>query len=194
MLGRSHLLLASAAYVALVIRPAPTPLSRLIAPLPIGPGLHSPAVALGVGMLLVAAGSLSPDIDRAGSSIARVAGLPTRAIAWVVERSFGHRGALHSALAVLLVLLLGEMIGHGVGVRHLGGLFAFGWASHILLDALTARGVPALWPLHFRLRLPPGFVTGGLQEHVVLVLGLVVCGVWVSGARPIDLPTILSMP
>src|SRR6266702_676950 len=97
MLGRSHLLLASAVYAALVIRPLPTPLSTLIAPLPTGAGLQNPAVALGVGTLLVAAGSLSPDIDRAGSSIARLAGLPAQAIAWLVQRSFGHRGLLHSA-------------------------------------------------------------------------------------------------
>jgi inner membrane protein len=186
MLGRSHVLLAVAAYGALAIRPAPAQLSNYVALVPGGSGLQNPVVALGLGVVLAAAGSLAPDIDRAGSSIARVAGLPTRAMAWIVQHSFGHRGPMHSALAVALVFAFGEALGVGAGVRHLGGPFAFGWASHILLDALTARGVPVLWPLRIRLRLPPGFVTGGSLEQVVVVLGLAGCGLWAlqPGLRP----------
>jgi inner membrane protein len=183
MLGRSHVLLAAAAYTALVVRPLPAPFDALVAPVPSGAGIQNPAIAFGVGLLLVAAGSLCPDIDRAGSSIARVAGLPSRAIAWIVQRSFGHRGPLHSALAVALVLMLGQTLVLTVGVRGLGGPLAFGWASHIVLDALTVRGVPVLWPVRFRVRLPPGLVTGGFLEQVVLGLGLLGCGLWVFSAR-----------
>jgi membrane-bound metal-dependent hydrolase YbcI (DUF457 family) len=183
MLGRSHVLLAAAAYAALAIRPLPAPLNGLVAPVPTGTGVQNPAVALGLGLLLVAAGSLCPDIDRAGSSIARVAGLPSRAIAWIVQRSFGHRGPMHSALAVALVFMLGQTVVLIAGVRDLGGPLAFGWATHILLDALTVRGVPALWPVRARLRLPPGFVTGGSVEQVVLGVGLLGCGVWAFSSR-----------
>jgi membrane-bound metal-dependent hydrolase YbcI (DUF457 family) len=186
MLGRSHVLLAAAAYGALAIRPFPAPLSSFVALAPSGTAIKNPAVALGLGVLLVAAGSLAPDIDRAGSSIARMAGLPTRAMAWIVQHSLGHRGPLHSALAVALVFAFGEALGVGAGLRNLGGPFAFGWATHVLLDALTARGVPLLWPLPVRLRLPPGFVTGGSVEQVVLVIGLAGCGLWAlqPGLRP----------
>src|ERR1700730_7283999 len=132
MLGRSHVLLAAAAYSALAIRPAPAQLNSFVALVPSGTVIKSPVVALGLGVLLVAVGSLAPDIDRAGSSIARVAGLPSRAMAWIVQHSLGHRGPLHSALAVALVFVFGEALGFGAGLRHLGGPFAFGWASHIL--------------------------------------------------------------
>jgi inner membrane protein len=59
---------------------------------------------------------------------------------------------------------------------------AFGWASHLLLDALTPAGVPLLWPLPARVRLPPGITTGGLLEQVVVALGLLLCLVWASGS------------
>jgi inner membrane protein len=183
MLGRSHVLLAMAAYTALVVRPLPQPFNSLVAPVPTGAGVQNPAITFGAGLFLVAAGSLCPDIDRAGSSIARVAGLPSRAMAWIVQRSFGHRGPLHSALAVALVLTLGQTLALASGVGDLGGPLAFGWASHIVLDALTVRGVPVLWPARVRLRLPPGLVTGGLVEQLVLGLGLLGCGLWAFSAR-----------
>jgi inner membrane protein len=183
MLGRSHVLLAVAGYVALAVRPLPPPLNGLVAPVPTLAGVQSQAVAYGLGLFLVAVGSLCPDIDRAGSTIARVAGLPSRAMAWIVEHSFGHRGPLHSALAVALVLVLGQAFVPLSGIRGLGGPLAFGWASHIILDALTARGVPVLWPLRARLRLPPGFATGSSVEQLVLGLGLAGIVFWAFSAR-----------
>jgi hypothetical protein len=40
-----------------------------------------------------------------------------------------------------------------------------------------------LWPARVRLRLPPGLVTGGLVEQLVLGLGLLGCGLWAFSAR-----------
>jgi len=183
MLGRSHVLLAAAGYAALRFRPLPPPLEGLIAPLPTGTALQNPSVAFGAGLVLVVVGSLLPDFDRAGSTIARTGGLPSRAVAWIVEHSFGHRGPLHSALAVVLVFMLGQALVPATGARDLGGPLAFGWASHLVLDSLTARGVPALWPLRIRMRLPPGFATGGAVEQLVLGLGLATCAVWAFSVR-----------
>src|SRR5579859_6438006 len=129
MLGRSHVLLAVAGYAALSFRPLPAPLEALIAPLPTGALVQNPAVAFAGSVVLVAIGSLLPDFDRAGSSIARIAGLPSRAMAWIVQHSFGHRGPLHSALAVALIFALGQSLLATTGVRGLGGPLAFGWAS-----------------------------------------------------------------
>jgi len=182
MLGRSHLLLAAAGYMALASRPVPTPLGELGAPLPAGGGLDAVPLALVAGTLLAAASSLGPDFDRAGSSAARSLGPPSRLAAWLIQHSLGHRGPLHSAAAVLLVLVVGEALGVSAGVTHLGGVLAFGWASHLLLDAMTARGLPLLWPLPARLRLPPGLATGGLVEQIVLLLGLLAGGAWAAGS------------
>jgi inner membrane protein len=182
MLGRTHLLLSAAGYAALASRPLPTPLGGLGAPLPGGVGLESVPVALAAGTLLAAIAGLGPDLDRSGSSAARSLGLPSRVVGWIVQHSLGHRGPLHSAAAVLLVFVAGEAAGASAGVDHLGAVLAFGWASHLLLDALTARGVPLLWPLPTRLRLPPGFATGGLVERLVLALALLACAVWATGS------------
>jgi membrane-bound metal-dependent hydrolase YbcI (DUF457 family) len=74
--------------------------------------------------------------------------------------------------------MLGQALAPATGARDLGGPLAFGWATHLFLDSLTARGVPALWPLRIRLRLPPGFATGGSSEPLVLGLGLAACVAW----------------
>jgi inner membrane protein len=181
MRGRSHLLLGAAGYAALASRPVPKPLGDLGPPLPIGPAIDTVPAALLVGTLLAAVAALAPDADRSGSSAARSLGAPTRVAAWLIQRGLGHRGALHSAVAVLLVLVLGEAAGASACLGHLGGVLAFGWASHLLLDALTAGGVPLLWPLPLRVRLPPGLVTGGLLERLLLACGLLACAAWAAG-------------
>jgi inner membrane protein len=176
------LLLAAAGYAALAARPVPTPLGTLGVPLPGGGGLEGVPLALVAGAVLAGLGGLAPDVDRAGSSVARSLGPPSRMAAWVVQRGLGHRGPLHSLAAVLLVFVLGEAAGAGAGTTNVGAALAFGWASHLLLDALTPAGVPLLWPLPARLRLPPGVTTGGLLEQVVVALGLLLCLAWASGS------------
>lgn len=172
MLGRSHLVLAGAAYAALAIRPVETPYGTLIAPL-LGGLTDDPAANLLVSFLIAAGCGLAPDIDKAGSTPSRWLGIPTRVLAWGIERSFGHRGGFHSALAAVLSYLLGDLVGGLLGVSGLGSLVAFGWVIHLLTDAWTVHGVPLLWPLSSRrLRLPPWMSTGSAMEAVVLGISL----------------------
>jgi inner membrane protein len=172
MMGRSHLVLAGAAYAALAVRPLDTPAGTLTAPVLGGLATDQWSAVL-LSFLVAAACGLAPDIDKAGSTASRSLGLPTRVLSWGIERSFGHRGGFHSLLALALAYVLGDLVGGLAGLTGVGALLAFGWAVHLLTDAWTVHGVPLFWPLSTaRVRLPPWISTGSLMEAVVLVLAL----------------------
>lgn len=97
---------------------------------------------------------------------------------------FGHRGFTHwllsAGLAGLAIsrLQLASWAGVPLALAALAG-----WSSHILLDAFNAPGVPALWPLPWRLRL--GQVKTGGTFDQVLTVGLVGVAFWlVVGMLP----------
>jgi membrane-bound metal-dependent hydrolase YbcI (DUF457 family) len=197
MMGRSHLLLAGATYAALLLRPLETPLGTLAAPLLGGEHLTDRPAAAALSLCLAAACGLAPDLDKAGSTAARSFGLPSRLLAWGLERGLGHRGALHSLLGAVLGYLVGELLGRLLGVSGLGALIAFGWLVHLLSDAWTVRGVPLFWPLlSSSVRLPPRIATGTWQEAVLLtlslagLLGYALAGpaTWTGLALPVAVP------
>src|SRR4051812_41924280 len=172
MMGRSHLVLAGAAYAALYLRPVETPYGTLTAPL-ISGFTTDERFAVIVSFVVAAACGLAPDIDKRGSWASRSLGLPTRWLSWGIERSFGHRGGFHSLLGLIAAYLLGNLLGTSLGVDGLGATIAFGWAVHLFTDAWTIHGIPLLWPLHVaRLKLPPGMTTGTPLEAAMLILSL----------------------
>jgi membrane-bound metal-dependent hydrolase YbcI (DUF457 family) len=172
MMGRSHVTLAGAAYVALALRPLETPYGTLAAPL-LGGLTDDHAANLLLSALIAASCGLAPDIDKVGSTASRSLGLPTRLLSWGIERSFGHRGGFHSLLAAVLAYVVADFAGGLLGLAGLGGLVAFGWAVHLLTDAWTVHGVPLFWPLTSgRVRLPPWLSTGSTLEAVVLAVSL----------------------
>lgn len=174
MMGRSHLLLAGAAYAALGTRPLETPLGTLTAPVLRGAFLADQPSALLLSLVVAAACGLAPDLDKAGSTAARSLGIVTGLLSWGIERSLGHRGGFHSLVGVALGFLTGELLGGALGLSGLGALVAFGWAVHLLTDAWTVRGVPLFWPLlATQVKLPPRLVTGSRAEELVLVLALI---------------------
>lgn len=180
MMGRSHLVLAGAAYAALTLRPIETPYGTLVAPL-LGGLTTDQAANLLLSGLIAAGCGLAPDIDKAGSTASRSLGLPTRVLSWGIERSFGHRGGFHSLLALVLAFYLGDLAGGLAGLTGLGGLLAFGWAIHLLTDAWTVHGVPLFWPLTSgRVRLPPWLSTGSALEAVALVVSLVLLAAYAT--------------
>jgi membrane-bound metal-dependent hydrolase YbcI (DUF457 family) len=173
MMGRSHLVLAGAAYAALALRPLETPFGTLAAPVLGGLTTDERMAVLG-SLLIAAACGLAPDIDKRGSWASRSLGIPTRALSWGIEHSFGHRGGFHSLLALVLAYFLGDLLGAVLGVTGLGAVIAFGWACHLLTDAWTVHGVPLFWPLWTgRVRLPPWLSTGSWLEAVTLVVSLI---------------------
>lgn len=172
MKGRSHLLVTGAAYAALAAHPLATPLGTLAAPAlaPIG----DPFLGGLAGALAAAFVGILPDVDKSGSKAARLGGWPTRFAAWLVQLFLGHRGALHS-LPALLAAWYGLRY---VGLPGAAAVVAFGWGVHLLLDAMTAGGVPLLWPLPLKLRLPPGIATRGLLEGPLALALLAGCAWW----------------
>ena len=125
MMGRSHMLLAGAAYAALAARPLETPLGTLAAPI-LGGAVPNGADAFALSIVVAAACGLAPDIDKAGSTASRSLGILTRVLSWGIERSFGHRGGFHSLLGVVLGVVAGDVLGTLLGVTGLGALVAFG--------------------------------------------------------------------
>src|SRR5918911_301507 len=98
MMGRSHVLLGAACYLALWRHAVVTPLGPLAAPLLGGPALDAaPELAVaGVSLLVASASALGPDIDKRGSTLARAGGWATGVLAWSLEHTVHHRGPLHS--------------------------------------------------------------------------------------------------
>jgi len=182
MMGRSHALLAAAAYLAL----AQHSLGRVAAPRLGMPGsdLDLEPLSLAASCALVVVGGLAPDLDTPRSTLARMGRLPLRLASWLIRLTVGHRGPLHSLVAAAVVWQLGDALGRPVHLAGLGDVLAFGWLVHVLLDAWTRHGVPLFWPLRAQVRLPPGFTTGGRLEGPLLFAGLLACAWWASPIAP----------
>lgn len=79
--------------------------------------------------------SVLPDIDRDDTFIGR----RVKPLSWLINKVFGHRGALHSPLFMILVYL---------GIKHytyeniISIAFLIGYSSHLIVDMFTPRGIP----------------------------------------------------
>ena len=134
------------------------------------------STSLALGCVFAALGSLLPDLDARESKLSNVqiVGVaPLKPLAWVVSRRLGHRGPLHSLLA-LLVVTVGISLPLSLFLDPLAGIgLSLGFASHILLDACTKSGVPLRWPELGRVRLLPPrlrFTTGSMAEDILFLL------------------------
>lgn len=129
MMGTHHAVSGAAAWVAVT------------STVPGALGWHPlPTASVVAGALLTAGASLVLDIDHHGSTAAHSGGIVTRAIASGVEAVAGHRGALHSIVAVGALTLGAVLAGHWqanlpvVGVVPLGSVLVF-----TLLLALASK-------------------------------------------------------
>lgn len=140
--------------------------------LPIGFSFASMPLAI----LFAVLGSLLPDLDARESKLSNMAigGVaPLKLAAHMLSRSLGHRGPMHSLLAVLVVA-----VAFGLPLAFLLDPFAgfglvLGYLSHLLLDACTRSGVPLYWPDKGRVWLLPArlrFVTGSRAEDGLFIL------------------------
>lgn len=109
------------------------------------------------GWLAMVVGSLAPDIDAGGGTIARPGSLFGRvlprwltrlldslglAVSGLVRHVFGHRNAIHWPIWGIIMMLLAHNLG-------LVWLWWFGWGYvwHIAGDFCTKSGVPILGPI-----------------------------------------------
>ena len=142
-----------------------------------------PLDSISLAIAFAVLGSLLPDLDARESKLSNVAmgGItPLKSIARLLSRSLGHRGPLHSLLAVLVVavcfglpltLFLDPFAGLGL---------VLGYLSHLLLDACTKSGVPLTWPDPKRVHLLPRQLrctTGSpAEDGIFIILSLAASG------------------
>ncbi|UDG80699.1 Inner membrane protein YdjM [Candidatus Hartigia pinicola] len=101
------------------------------------------------GILL---GALLPDIDHPFSTLGRL----LRILSLPISKICGHRGFTHSLVAWLMLLIFCYQWLPNIWLipNDLTQAFLLGYISHLIADMLTLTGVPLLWPLLFRFRLP----------------------------------------
>jgi endonuclease YncB( thermonuclease family) len=91
----------------------------------------------------VAAASMLPDADYPKSWLGHQLG----SISKELNRLFGHRSALHSLLALLLVtIVLGAPLWWITGNLATGVAIFVGFGSHLFADMMTLGGVRLFWP------------------------------------------------
>ena len=161
MMARSHLIVGVATWIA-------------AAPL-----LHAARLDPAC-LVLVAAGSLLPDIDHPKSWV----GQRTRPVSTAIASIVGHRGVTHSAIAVLgLTLLLLH-----AGYRRAGvSALATGYLSHLAADMLTPQGLRLAWPLRRTCGFPVCRTVSPAEPLIVLSL-LAGVGWWTFRHSAIHLP------
>ncbi len=134
--------------------------------------LTSQSLPLAIGM--AALGSLLPDIDAVESKIKNLGAFgitPFAPIAKFVNRSFGHRGIMHSPVTLVPVAILSAVLSFWVGVVP-GISLLLGYGSHLAMDAMTRSGIPLVPFSQKRLHLLPlrlRIVTGSLQEDILML-------------------------
>ncbi|MFC0188612.1 metal-dependent hydrolase [Fictibacillus aquaticus] len=105
------------------------------------------------------AGSLLPDLCHPGSFLGRKTVIASKGISKV----FGHRTITHSWLMLLFLYWLSRFWPYEYTTQLQEGLL-IGAASHMLLDAMTSRGIQFLYPLPIRFRFPLFIKTGSPLE------------------------------
>lgn len=124
-------------------------------------------------------GSLLPDIDHHNSKI----GKTFKITSFITRKLFGHRWITHGPLVVtvFLSLVLFVLTIHKDSFQYPNLVYAFvygsfgGIYSHILLDALTPRGIPFLCPFSRKKTALASIRTGGKGEALFGVfLGMIV--------------------
>lgn len=121
--------------------------------------------------------SLFPDIESPDSFIGRKVPI----ISHGNKLIFGHRQVFHSLVGALAFFLVSMLIVKGF---HLPIQYAYaaviGYLSHLVLDSFNPAGVPWLWPVKFRLKIP---ITkpGGFIERIIIFPALTVVAVVALG-------------
>ncbi len=126
-----------------------------------------------IGAIMAVLGSLLPDIDHPRSWIGhRLPGISS-----MVSRFFGHRNLLHSPIALVVICVSSWYLFQGSIFVFVGYAFCLGYFTHLFADWLTHRGIPIFWPVKKKYRALFSFRTGGIVEHGVTIV-FVVMTMW----------------
>ena len=101
-----------------------------------------------INAIALSIGALAPDLDSPHSLVSRA--LPCSRL---IHRRWGHRTLLHSFLGLLFAALSFYLLGECINLvfpfsidSNGTAFFAVGYASHLIADCLSYRGVPFLFP------------------------------------------------
>ncbi len=168
MTGRTHDLAAFTALLGIVATSASLPHISLATGI----------VAFGANMI----GGLAPDIDQPTADLWRR--LPAGSVVGrILSPLFGgHRFISHSLLGIVIFgyglafflnLIRSILI---VDMQIVWWAFMIGFVSHLVMDTFTKDGVPWLFPIPFKIGIPPfrfmRIKTGGIFEKSLVFPGL----------------------
>ena len=126
---------------------------------------------IGFGAVLCGAmlGSLLPDIDHRHSYIGR----KLKIASFIISKTLGHRSVVHTpiiifAFTAFLFFILNELTGTVLVLSKsfVIGLSAGMW-SHLLLDLMTKRGIPLLYPFTKKSFRIANFKGGGIGDNII---------------------------
>ncbi|WP_017727828.1 metal-dependent hydrolase [Halalkalibacterium ligniniphilum] len=112
-------------------------------------------------------GSVIPDICHPKSMVGRMVPF----ISHFLLRIFGHRSVTHSLLFLFLITWLTNLLMINGAADIQAGLL-IGIVSHLILDAMTPRGIRLLYPIKMSVRFPFTTKTGSVigETFVCVVL------------------------
>ncbi|AJD93483.1 hypothetical protein JMA_41660 (plasmid) [Jeotgalibacillus malaysiensis] len=139
--------------------------------------IHSGNTLIAIAPMILGGyiGGLLPDIDHPGSKMGRA----LYPIAYVVNKLFGHRGATHSLIALILtsiLVLLPSFLLSGMPYflyTHFAIGISVGFLSHLILDMSTKSGVPLLYPF-IRKSYRIAKLTTGKHDMLVAVIAVMI--------------------
>ena len=138
-----------------------------------------------IAVIAVMTGALTPDLDQPAANLGNRL-LGAKFFGKIVNKfSGGHRHFTHSILGLLAIGYgLHLIINHWlvpsltINAQFVWWVFMVGYASHIIADTFTDRGVPWLWPLPWHFKIPPGpnvfRVTTGSFVELFIVRGILI--------------------
>lgn len=140
---------------------------------------------IGLLAMVAGAGAMLPDIDHRHAPIRQRLGIVGNVLLFWLP----HRGLTHSLLVLVAVSGLAVFFWHIFGLA-----LAAGYASHLIADMTTQRGLPILypWKANFYV-LPHGFrvTTGKLSEGFALLIilgGMATAFAYLHGLSILTLP------
>ncbi|GAB6035386.1 metal-dependent hydrolase [Galenea microaerophila] len=119
-------------------------------------------------------GSLLPDIDLMQSRLKKNWVIKLLTLPFVL---LGHRTWTHSILALLIVSLPIFFMPNEMLKLMWGGMI-IGFASHLIGDWMTPKGVPLFYPMKQSYRAPFTFKSGALVEYIVALIPLLMSALW----------------
>ena len=117
-----------------------------------------------LAIVLLLLGALMPDIDSKNSII----GKKVRPLSNILA----HRGMTHSLAGMLVFVAILQVILYITGIKTSVSAFMAGYASHLIADSITPKGVEVLYPLKFKIR---GSVhTNSIAEKIIFTILLAI--------------------